>query len=346
MVENTAAWLTAAYARPFEIKTAPVGVPEANQILIRNRAIAVNPIDGKLQSKAFYPLKYPTVLGEDVAGEVVSVGPQVTRFKPGDRVLGNTAGFDSKLDTEKAFQAYTILRTDMTSEIPDAVSYDRAVVLPLAVATASSGLFHPDFLGLQLPSLAKRDNTGQVVLIWGGASSVGSSAIQLAKAAGYEVITTASRHNFDIVTKLGTGAINVFDYNDGSVVADIVAALKGKTFVGVFDAVGGAAWKPCVDIVAQLADSSVVNKFVATVTPGFPEPPAGVNMKQVYALSILKNHVSRAIFEDFLPKALENGTFVPAPTPLVAGKGLESLQNAVDILNAGVSAKKVVVLLD
>lgn len=344
MVENTAAWLTAAYARPFEIKPAPLGVPEANQILVRNRAIAANPIDGKLQSKAFYPLNYPTILGQDVAGEVVAVGPQVTRFKPGDRVLGNTAGFDSKLDTERAYQAYTILRTNLTSQIPDSIAYDRAVVLPLAVATASCGLFHPDFLGLQLPTPVKRNNTGQVLLVWGGASSVGSCAIQLAVAAGYEVVTTASRHNFDIVTKLGASL--VFDYSDATVVADIVAALDGKTLAGVFDAVGGAAWKPSVQVLSQLADSSVVNKFVATVTPGFPEPPTGVKMKQVYALAILKNHVGKAIFEDFLPAALENGTFVPAPTPLIAGKGLESLQKAVDILNAGVSAKKVVVLLD
>jgi hypothetical protein len=68
-------------------------------------------------------------------------------------------------------------------------------------------------------------------------------------------------------------------------------------------------------------------------------------MKQVFSPSIKDNHVGQAIFEDFLPKALEARTFIPAPEPLVVGKGLESIQGAVDLQCKGTSAKKVVVLL-
>ena len=60
---------------------------------------------------------------------------------------------------------------------------------------------------------------------------------------------------------------------------------------------------------------------------------------------IKDNQVGKAVYEDFLPGALKAGTFVPAPEPWVVGKGLESLQGAVDLVQKGVSAKKVVVSL-
>ena len=95
-------------------------------------------------------------------------------------------------------------------------------MLPLAVSTAACGLFQADQLSLAHPS-AKPEPAGRTLLVWGGSSSVGSNAIQLAVAAGYEVIATASPRNFGYVTNLG--ASRVFDYNSPEVVADIVAAL-------------------------------------------------------------------------------------------------------------------------
>lgn len=339
MASNAAAWITAAKARPFEVKPAALSALMENQILVKNHALAINPIDGKLQALAIYPLNYPTILGQDVAGEVVAVGPQVSRFKKGDRVIGNAAGFGTKRETEKGFQAYTVLETNMASEIPDDISFERAVVLPLALSTAASGLFNPDFLNLQLSTEPVQKPTGKALLIWGGASSVGCNAIQLAVAAGYEVITTASPKNFDYVKKLG--ASQVFDYNSSTVVSDLTMALKDKSMAGAFDAVGGSAWKPTVDVI----ENTHGVKFVASVLRGFPDPPEGITMKQVYALSIKDNHVGEAIYEDFLPKALKAGTFVPAPEPLVGGRGLEGVQAAVDLQHKGTSARKVVVLL-
>lgn len=339
MASNTAAWITAPKARPFEIKPAPMGEPQDSEILIQNHAIAINPIDGKLQALAIYPLNYPSILGEDVAGTVVAVGPNATRFKKGDRVIGTTAGFGTKRDEEKAFQAYSILKSNMACEIPDDLSFEHAVVLPLGVSTAASGLFHPEMLNLQLPTEPAQASSGKTVLVWGGASSVGSNAIQLGVAAGYEVVATASPKNFEYVKKLG--ASHVVDYNSATAVSDLVDALKGKKMAGAFDAVGGAAWAPVVEILQQ----SQGHRAVATVVRGFPDPPAGVAMKQMQSLSIMGNHVGKAVWEDFLPKALRAGKYIAAPNPLVAGNGLESLQDAVDLCRKGTSAQKVVVTL-
>jgi NADPH:quinone reductase-like Zn-dependent oxidoreductase len=77
------------------------------------------------------------------------------------------------------------------------MSYEDAVVIPLGLATAAAGLFDKTQLGLQLPQAPACPATGKTAVVWGGSTSVGCIAIQLAVAAGYEVFTTASPKNFD-----------------------------------------------------------------------------------------------------------------------------------------------------
>jgi NADPH:quinone reductase-like Zn-dependent oxidoreductase len=110
------------------------------------------------------------------------------------------------------------------------------VVLPLAVSTACSGLYPKNLLNLPLPSATKPEKNGKAILIWGGASSVGATAIQLAAASGATIITTASPANHDLVKSLG--ADFVFDYKSSAVVEDIVEVLERAEFVGINDAIG------------------------------------------------------------------------------------------------------------
>lgn len=160
MASNSAAWLTAAKAKPLEVKPAPLWTPGENEILVRNHAVAINPVDGANQTLALFPLNYPTILGHDVAGEVVAVGPNVTEFKPGTRVLGHAVGLLTHRDQENAFQAYTILQTNMAAELPNEISFEAAAVVPLGFSTAASGLFQDAFLNLQFPSEPAAPSTG------------------------------------------------------------------------------------------------------------------------------------------------------------------------------------------
>ncbi|KAI3324542.1 zinc-binding oxidoreductase CipB [Xylariaceae sp. AK1471] len=336
---NVAAFLTHAKAHPFEVESAPVWTPGDNEILVKNHAVAINPVDGNLQYTAFFPLKYPTILGQDVAGDVAVVGPGVTRFKVGDRVVGHATSMVSGRHQDGGFQHYTTLQTNMASPIPANMSYETAVVLPLGLSTAAAGLFQKNFLSLQLPQEPAREPIGKTLLVWGGASSVGSNAIQLAIAAGYEVITTASAHNFDYVKKLG--ASQVFDYKSPTVQEDLIDAFKSKTLAGVMDCIGAPAWAICVEVALK----SSGNKFVATAKRGYPAPPEAVKLEGVFGLTVKDDDTAKAIYEDFLPKALEAGSYKPSPEPLVAGQGLESIQAAVDLHRAGVSAQKIVVKL-
>jgi len=200
-------------------------------------------------------------------------------------------------------------------------------------------LFQDTHLHLQLPTEPSQKSAGKTLLIWGGASSVGSNAIQVAVAAGYEVITTASPKNFESVKKLG--ASEVFDYNSPTITEDLMTALKGKTMAGALDCIGGPAWEVVLDVVSQ----SNGKRFIATTKRGFPDPPEGVTLKHIFGTTLKDNEVGKAIYEDFLPKALQAGSFVPAPEPLIVGQGLENIQVAVDRYSKGVSARKLVVTL-
>ncbi|KAL5342264.1 zinc-binding oxidoreductase CipB [Aspergillus crustosus] len=282
MSSNSAAWLTSPKTRPLEVKSAPLWTATTNEILIKNHAIAINPM---------------------LQGEVIKGGPNATRFKPGDRVVGHALGMATK-----------------RLQIPDDIAFEIAAVLPLGLSTAACGLFQKDYLDLGYPTEPRAGDTGKVVLVWGGASSVGSNAIQLAVAAGYEVLTTASLKNFGYVKNLG--AVAVFDYNSRTAVEDLVTALKGKRLAGALD---------------YVVFQSEGEKVVATTKAGF-QAAEGVTVKMIFG-------TRKAIYGDFLPKALQAKSFIPVPQPLVAGKGLERVQGAVDLLAKGVSARKVVVTL-
>src|SRR6185503_5793933 len=94
--QNSALWLPKRGAR-FEVGPAPYTSPSADEVVVRVRAVAVNPIDGipKILYRLALPwLTYPAVVGSDVAGEVVETGAGVTRLRPGDRVLGHAFGVD------------------------------------------------------------------------------------------------------------------------------------------------------------------------------------------------------------------------------------------------------------
>jgi NADPH:quinone reductase-like Zn-dependent oxidoreductase len=212
-----------------QVAEAPFPTPGPDEIIIKNRAVAVNPVDWVLQdqgtSMAFGWIKYPFVFGYDVAGEVVQVGNKIVRFKVGDRVLGQAQSTDKTINSAAygAFQLYTVLLERNSSPIPDTTSFESASVMPLAFTTAAAGLFEKDQLGLQYPQLDPK-STGKTVLVWGGSTSVGCNAIQLAVAAGYEVVSTSSPKNFDLLRSLG--ATEVFDYNDPCSVNKIVHGRK------------------------------------------------------------------------------------------------------------------------
>lgn len=178
MPTNRAAYVVA-QGKPLEVREAPYTTPGPNEVVVKNAAVAINPIDWLLPNvvSMFGPhVKLPFVFGDDCAGTVVEVGQGVKSLKVGDRVLGLAVSFDKRSNkaSEGGFQEYTVLRTTLVSKIPAWMSFESASVIPLGLATAACGLFLEDFLGLQLPTAPEPQKpTGKTVIIWGGSTSVG-----------------------------------------------------------------------------------------------------------------------------------------------------------------------------
>ncbi|KAH8811245.1 zinc-binding dehydrogenase [Xylogone sp. PMI_703] len=370
-VQNRAAWLVGK-GQKLEVNSAPYTAPSPNHLVIRNHAVAINPIDWMLQGMGtmiFNWVKYPHIMGWDVAGEVVEVGKDVTRYRIGDRIIGTPLGTtNGKVSLPEAgFQEYVVLREDMCAPIPERYTYEQACVVPLGCSTAACGLYQKDYLNLRHPSLNAKAS-GQTVLIWAGSTSVGSNAIQLAKSSGYEVVTTCSPKNFEYVKRLG--ASEAFDYRSKTVAEDIIKALEEKDCVGAL-CMSPTAIPTCMDILSKLRKA---RKFIATVSlPGQPEnlPRGifglismigkmiganiqvflksqihGVSRNHIFGSDLAKNEVGPAVWKDFLGDALANGSFVPSPEPIVIPeKGLEGIQTGIELHQKGVSAKKVVVSL-
>ena len=357
MPSNHAACQVGDKVKPLKVQEVPYTSPAADELVIRTKAVAINPADWAIQENGtdLFPFlnKFPYIGGSDVAGEVVEVGSAVTNFKTGDRVTAMGLVFAHQRIAEGAFQEYTVLKPNVTARIPDNMSFESAAVIPLGLCTAASGLFGKDYLALPHPSLNPKP-IGSTLLIWGGSTSVGSNAIQLARAAGCEVITTCSPNNFEYVKKLG--ASQAFDYRSPTIVEDLIAAFKGKTSAGALSTAN--SWQSAVTLqdafaatysvvrdVIKVVEGSEGNKFVALANMAPPDLKTEVGHKFIMASALADNEVGEAVWGNYLPQALVEGKFVASPEPLVVGAGLENMQKAFETQKKGVSAKKVVVSL-
>ncbi|KAL4916385.1 chaperonin 10-like protein [Aspergillus aurantiobrunneus] len=337
MAPNNAAVLASA-KQPLILTPTEPRYPDETELVIRTAAVAINQIDWKIQETPWDDFPYPLILGEDVAGTVISVGSAVTNFRPGDRVIGHAVAFKTQDERHGAFQEYAVLEANMCCALPGNVSFEKGVVLPLGVSTACAALFQKagKGLGLRAPSL-EPTKTGETVIIWGGTTSVGSNAIQLAVAAGYDVVATASERNFEYARRLGAAV--VVDYKSKTAVQDIVSALQGKKVTGAFDTVGSEASASGTIAVLQRVQG---RKVIASVDEVPENLPAGVSGIEVQAVDIRENEVSGMVYGEYLPRALAAGKYQTAPEPYVAGVGLRAIQGAFGAQKK-VSARKIVV---
>ncbi len=346
---NEALWLCSRRGR-LRVGPAPVPVAGSREIVVRVRAVAVNPVDavpGLARSVIAPWLRYPTVMGSDVAGDVVDVGPEVTRFALGDRVLGHALSFEKRHNRpqEGAFQHHAVLHDHMAAPIPDHLTYQDAAVVPLGASTAACGLFEQHLLALARPHLAA-PGRGQSVVVWGASTSVGSNAVQLAANAGYRVLATASPHNADYVR--GLGAEKVVDYHRPTAVAELLRALTGHQLAGVL-AIGTGSAAPCIDLAARADGARAVACAappIATALPRWRARRLDVRVGHIWGGTLAENDVGPAIYEHFLPAALRSGAFRPAPPPRVVGDGLDCIPSGLAQLRRGVSARKIVITLD
>ena len=191
----------------------PDPVPGSGEVLVRVAAASVNPIDYKRRAgltKDFYPLQFPGLIGVDVSGTVVKLGPGVGGFSVGDRVFAMA---------DNTYAELCVVKASVLEKVPKGLDLIEAAALPLVTVT-----------GNQLLS-ATGIKAGQTVLVLGAAGNVGRSAVFTAKQRGGVVIAGVLKRQIDEAKTVGADQVVATD--DDNAIANLPA------LDAVADAVGG-----------------------------------------------------------------------------------------------------------
>ncbi|KAH7011085.1 putative zinc-binding oxidoreductase ToxD [Ilyonectria destructans] len=200
----------------------PLPVPARGEVLVRTKAVALNPSDWKAIT---WMDTLNFTIGCDYAGIVEEVGEGVEKdWKKGDRIAGMANGNNPLHLDGGAFAEYIVVKGDVQIKIPDNIGFEEAATLGVGTATVGQGLYQK--MKLPLPTAPVKEKFP--ILIYGGSTATGILGIQFAKLSGLEVITTCSPRNFDYVKE--HGADHVFDYNSPTCGSDIRELTKNRLF--------------------------------------------------------------------------------------------------------------------
>ena len=343
MTKNHRAAILPQKGGPLSVNKRATPEPGPNEVLIQVKAVALNPVDYWQRDFGMPPVpSYPAVVGSDVAGLVAKVGSNVSNAPPsGSRAIAFASSFYQNGSPDHgAFQEYVLAQSEGVIALPDALSFEEGAIFPLAVLTAMSGW---TTVGISLDTKYTPQDK-QAVLIYGGASSVGTFAIQSAKSIGFTVYTTASPKHHDYLKKLGADA--VFDYKADDVVSQIIDTAKhdGVTLQTANCVVEGSL-QPTLDVLKATKGDAVARvAHTPALLPGAPTlEGAEIKFNLPPMDPVERNEHMYKAFHVWLQNGLKSGTVVPSPRVQVEAGGLEALNKALDTLKAGVSGTKIVV---
>ncbi|MFZ0732857.1 MAG: NADP-dependent oxidoreductase [Candidatus Sulfotelmatobacter sp.] len=226
----------------------PDPVPGPGEVLVRVAATSVNPIDYKRRAgltKDFYPLKFPGLIGVDMAGTVVKIGPAVEEFSVGDQVFAMA---------DNTYAELCVVKAAILAKVPKGLDLIQAAALPLVTTT-----------GNQLMS-GTGIKAGQMVLVVGAAGNVGRSAVFTAKERGAIVVAGVLKKQMDEAKTVGADQVvatdddtaiaslppldAVADTVGGRIAEKLIAKVKaGGVYASVVDVPTNAAKYPYVKVV-------------------------------------------------------------------------------------------------
>jgi NADPH:quinone reductase len=231
--------------------------PGAGEVRVRVAAVAVNPIDTYIRSGAVsMKLPFPFVVGCDLAGTVDKVGPGVKRFKVGDRVWGSNQGL---LGRQGTFAEYACVSEDFLYPSPAGVKDEDLAAIALVGITAHIGLF--ERCGLK---------AGETVFVNGGTGGVGSTVVQMAKAIGAKVVTTAGSPE-KVKQAKDSGADLAINYKAEDVQAKIKEFTAGQGITVWYETLREPDYDKIVDAMAPRG--RIVVMAGRTARPPFPHGP-------------------------------------------------------------------------
>ncbi|MBB3396913.1 NAD(P)H-quinone oxidoreductase [Rhizobium sp. BK060] len=278
------------------IATGPLPIAGEGQLLVRTEAIGVNRPDVAQRQGIYPPPKDASpVLGLEMAGEIVAVGPGVRDFALGDKVCGLTNG--------GAYADYCLLPAGQALRFPKGYNAVKAAALPENYFTVWANMF-------QMAGLTE----GEKVLVHGGSSGIGTTAIQLARAFGAEVYATAgSQEKCDACVKLG--AKRAINYKT----EDFAEAIKAETGHGVdiiLDMIGAAYFERNVASLAKDGCLSIIAFLSGAVAEKVNLAPIMVKRLTITGSTLRPRTAEekRAIRDDLLSQVwplLDEGKLAP-----------------------------------
>ncbi|QFY59386.1 NAD(P)H-quinone oxidoreductase [Rhizobium grahamii] len=278
------------------IAVGPLPVPGEGQILVRTEAIGVNRPDVAQRQGTYPPPRDASpILGLEAAGEVVAVGPGVSDFSIGDKVCGLANG--------GAYAEYCLLPVGQALRFPKGYDAVKAAALPENYFTVWANMF-------QMAGLTE----GETVLVHGGSSGIGTTAIQLARAFGAKVYATAgSQDKCDACVKLG--AIRAINYKTEDF-ADVIKAETGQGVDIILDMIGAAYFEKNLASLARDGCLSIIAFLGGAVADKVNLAPIMVKRLTVTGSTLRPRTVEekRAIRDDLLANVwplLDEGKVTP-----------------------------------
>ncbi|WP_409415761.1 zinc-dependent alcohol dehydrogenase family protein [Flavobacterium sp. PS2] len=220
----------------FIIKEVPIVKPKFKEVLVRVLATSINPLDYQIRRGDYKnELSLPVITGHDVSGVIVELGQGVENFKVGDEVYYSPEIFNG----QGSYAQYHCAHESIIALKPKSISHLQAATLPLAAGTAWEILVTRAQLKIN-----------QTILIHGGAGGVGIPTIQIAKAIGATVFTTAREVHHDFLHELG--ADYVIDYTKENYIDRINELTNNKGVDVIIDTIGGTTLTDSGKILSQL----------------------------------------------------------------------------------------------
>jgi NADPH:quinone reductase-like Zn-dependent oxidoreductase len=251
----------------------PDPVAGRGEVLVRVAAAGVNPIDYKRRAgltKDFYPLNFPSLIGVDMSGTVVKVGPGVEAFGPGNRVFAMA---------DNTYAELCVVKADVLADIPDGLDLVPAAALPLVTTTGNQLL------------AATEIKAGQTVMVVGALGNVGRSAVFTAKDRGATVIAGVLKKQMDEAKTVGADQLVATD--------DDTALANLPPLDAVADTVGR---KTAEKVIAKIKPGGVF----ATVVGAVPQNAA--NYPTVKVVKVF-SHFDRGTLQ-FMAEAVRDGKLV------------------------------------
>ncbi|KAJ5108450.1 chaperonin 10-like protein [Penicillium angulare] len=324
-----------------EIEQIETWLPGVGEVVVRNEAIAFNPIEAKIQRLEMFDIEYPAVLGYTFGGTIESVGPGVDSFKSGDRVAVARWGRAASDIRFGAFQKYPLALEENLVKLDAQTSLHEGCGVMANLATVVAALSICMNLGYP-PINARANRNGKKILIYGGSSSVGGLAVQYAVDAGYEVVTTSSLANWSLVQRRDASCIIEHTKPKEELLESI--KMHGP-YDGIFDAIGSPE---VTSLLGELLAGNGGTFWSTSPTPVDKDLPKNVKKEWASYSDVLVGQEANQeakmwYLHEYLPESLSSGRIFSNPSDIVPG-GLGSVQNVLDTFMDGkISGKKVFV---